>query len=435
MDLAYRDDAREQALIRLVKGFLFIPVCIALLGALLALITLLVDNLGLLSGVYEAFKFQEIGPDGARSVLSTIAGAMMSVISLVYSLTLVVFTLAAGNISPRLLETFASNRTTQVTIGLLGATFLYALLVLYMIDETRDVRFSVTMSIVMAAASFFWLVYFVNDVASRIRIDTEIGRIQASLRASIDGLLASEPREKPNDRDAIPSLPAHAAAARRSGYVTFIDSDRLIALAANLDGFVEVLVSPGTFVIEGMPIAEVLTETEDPDFGELHKAFRIGKARAPEGDIQFSVHLMVEIALRALSPGVNDSYTAISAVDHLSASLARILQRGAPSALLHDQEEKPRLWLKLLPVRDLLDTAMRPLRQASINNILVLDHLIGALRKMSTVCRPEHLPLLEHQLLNVVSDANQTIRSRPDRKQIADALRSARQTLKSKKAA
>ncbi|PVB59632.1 DUF2254 domain-containing protein [Labrenzia sp. 011] len=435
MVLAYRENAREQALIRLFKGFLFIPVCIALLGAFFALFALLVDDLALLKGVFDAIGFEVIGAAGARSVLSTIAGAMMSVISLVYSLTLVVFTLAAGNISPRLLETFASNRTTQVTIGLLGATFLYALLVLFMIDGSRDVRFSVTVSIALAAVSFFWLVYFVNDVASRIRIDTEIGRIQASLRTSIDTLLSSEPREKPNDRDAIPSLPIHPVPATGSGYVTFIDSARLISLAGDLDGFVEVLVPPGAFVIEDMPIAEIRTSAEQPDIEKFRHAFRVGKARAPEGDIQFSVHLMVEIALRALSPGVNDAYTAISAIDHLSASLARILQRGAPSSLLQDDAETPRLWLNLLPVRDILNAAMRPLRQSSATNILVLDHLITALDKMARVCRSEHLPLLETQLLNIASDANLAIRSRPDRKQIADCLRSARRTISKKKSA
>jgi len=425
MPLAYQDDAREQALYRLIKGFLFIPVCIALMGAVLAVLTLYVDDTALLSAPFDFLGYNAISVDGARSVLSTIAGAMMSVISLVYSLTLVVFTLAAGNISPRLLETFASNRTTQITIGLLGATFLYSLFVLFVVEDEREVRFSVGMSIVLAATSFFWLVYFVNDVAGRIRVDAEIGRIQVSLRASIDHLLASEPPEQPGDRDEIPDLPVQRMTANRSGYVTLIDSDRLAGLARGLDGFVEVLVPPGTFVIEGMPIAEVRTRADATDFQELHHAFRFSKARAPEGDIQFSVHLMVEIALRALSPGINDSYTAISAIDHLSASFARILQRGAPSSLVNDEDGTPRVWLNLLEVNDIVQTAMRPMRQSARTNILVLDHLIQALGKMAHVCRPEHLPLIRRQLFDIAMDANQAVRSKPDRKQLAQRIRKA----------
>ncbi|GAB4576877.1 MAG: DUF2254 domain-containing protein [Roseibium sp.] len=426
MALAYQGDARLQSLQRLVKGFLFIPVCIALFGALLACLTLVVDDQKVLSKVFDSFRYDTISAEGARSVLSTIAGAMMSVISLVYSLTLVVFTLAAGNISPRLLETFASNRTTQITIGLLGATFLYALLVLFVVDDGREVRFSVAVSIALAATSFFWLVYFVNDVAGRIRVDAEIGRIQASLRHSIDSLLTSEPREKPDDRNEIPDLPATAVAARRSGYVTFIDSEALIAFARDLDGFVEVLVPPGTFVIEGMPIATVRSKVDEPDCSKLHPAFQVSKARAPEGDIQFSVHLMVEIALRALSPGINDSYTAISAIDHLSASVARILQRGAPSSLLADEDGTPRLWLNLLEVHDILNAAMRPLRQCSRNNVLVLDHLVQALEKMAVVSRPEHRPLLREQLFDIVKDTRLSLTSRPDRIQIARRIRAAK---------
>ncbi len=430
MDLAYRENAREQALVRLAKGFLFIPVCITLLGAVLAFAAFLIDDLQLLTGVFDFFGYSSISIDGARSVLSTIAGAMMSVISLVYSLTLVVFTLAAGNISARLLETFASNRTTQITIGLLGATFLYSMLVLFGVDDTKDLRFSVILSIILASSSFFWLVYFVNDVAGRIRVDAEIGRIHAALRSSIDELLAHEPREKPNDREEIPDLPVCTFKAARSGYITFIDSERLIDIAKSLDGFIEVSVIPGTYVIEGMPIAKVRTETEDPDLKTLRGTFKIEKARAPEGDIQFSVHLMVEIALRALSPGVNDSYTAISAIDHLSASAARILQRGAPSSLITDDDETPRLWLTILEVHDLLDTAISPLRQASRGNILVLDHLICALEKASLVCRKEHLHLVSRQLFNIAQDAVFSIESRPDRQQIARRLWTARNTLR-----
>ncbi|MHA7776884.1 DUF2254 domain-containing protein [Roseibium sp. M-1] len=429
MELAYREDAREQALMRLVKGFLFIPVCITLIGAFLSFAALLVDDFGWLNPLFDALGYKTITTDGARSVLSTISGAMMSVISLVYSLTLIVFTLAAGNISARLLETFASNRITQITIGLLGATFLYSLLVLFGVDESKDLRFSVILSIVLAASSFFWLVYFVNDVAGRIRVDAEIGRIQASLRTSIDALLAKEPREKADDRDGIPDLPVHTVPSRRSGYVTFIDSHRLIDLARSCDGFIEVLVTPGTFVIEGMPIAKLGTEAGKPDLSRVQQTFRIGKARAPEGDIQFSVHLMVEIALRALSPGVNDSYTAISAIDHLSASCARILQRGAPTSLIDDDDGTPRVWLTILEVHELLETAIGPLRQAARTNVLVLDHLVKALEKMSLVCRKAHLPLVRQQIFKVTQDAQQSLQSRPDRQQIARCVRSARTRL------
>ncbi|MFN3130237.1 DUF2254 domain-containing protein [Roseibium sp.] len=427
MALAYQNNAKEQALYRLIKGFLFIPVCIALLGAVLAPITLFIDDNELLAKVFDSLRYNTLSVEGARSVLSTIAGAMMSVISLVYSLTLVVFTLAAGNIAPRLLETFASNRTTQITIGLLGATFLYALLVLFVVEDGKEVRFSVGVSIFLAAASFFWLVYFVNDVAGRIRVDAEIGRIQTSLRQSIDALLAHEPPEKPSDRQETPDLPVTKVHGKRSGYVTAIDIDYLIETAKHYDGFIEVLVTPGAFVIEGMPIAEVRCQEDVCDTDPVLLAFQFAKARAPEGDIQFSVHLLVEIGLRALSPGINDSYTAISAIDHLSASFARILQRGAPSSLLCDEDGAPRVWLDLISVKDILHTAMAPLRQCARSNVLVLDHLISALGKMALVCRPEHKALIKRQLYDIARDANLELNSPADRSQIATSLWRAQQ--------
>lgn len=429
MALAFQNDAKELAIHRLIKGFLFIPVCIALTGAGLAFLTLYVDDIELLAKVFESLRYNTLSVAGARSVLSTIAGAMMSVISLVYSLTLVVFTLAAGNIAPRLLETFANNRTTQITIGLLGATFLYALLVLFVVEDGREVRFSVGVSILLATTSFFWLVYFVNDVAGRIRVDAEIGRIEASLRRSIENLLADEPPESPSDRDEIPDWAPKSVPARRSGYVTAIDSRSLIALAQDSDAFIEVIVPPGAFVIEGMPIAEVRCAERDVDHDRLHDAFYFGKARASEGDIQFSVHLLVEISLRALSPGINDAYTAISAIDHLSASFAKILQRGAPSSLLCDTHEQPRVWLNLISVEDILYTAIGPLRQAARSNVLVLDHLINAVGKMGLVCRSEHRALLRKQIYDIARDASLDIRSPADRSQIASSLWEARKNV------
>ena len=140
------------------------------------------------------FTFFNINEAGARAVLSTIAGAMITVISLVYSLTLIVFTLAASNIGPRVLETFTDNRINQTTVGFLGATFLFSLFVLYVVGDEEVPKLSVAIAILMVTISFFWVVYFVHDTARRILVDNEIARTQKSLRVSIERLLAEEPR-------------------------------------------------------------------------------------------------------------------------------------------------------------------------------------------------------------------------------------------------
>lgn len=426
--MPYSDNSLPKKLTRLTKGFLFIPLALAIAGGCLGIAINVIDGPNKFLSSIPFLAFLDIGPDGSRAVLSTIAGAMMSVISLVYSLTLVVFTLAAGNIAPRLLETFANNRVNQVTIGLLGATFLYSLITLYQINDDHTRRISVSIGIVMATASMFWLIYFVNDVAKRVMVDNEIGRIQQSLRQAIDTILADEPREKDDDENGIPDGEFEELRIHRSGYITAINANHLAKLAADEDVFLEILVKPGHFVIDHQPIARVFGKVDDLRAFEkkVRSAFLTGYARAPEGDLQFAVHLNIEIALRALSPGVNDSYTAISAIDHLSASLSRILRKGAPSPLIEDEGGTPRVWLETLQLSDVMSAALNPLRQNACDNVLVSLRLINSIGRMGLVSRNEHLPLLKDHLYRIGRDCNRLIVSPIDRATVARAIRAAR---------
>lgn len=412
---------------RMTRGFLFLPAALSCFGIVLAVLALLVDSLGWLDGILSPAGIFEIDRDGAESVLGTISGAMMTVLSLVYSLTLVVFTLAAGNIAPRLLETFTDNRVNQVTVGLLGATFLYSLLALHGITNVEAPRVTVVAGMMLATVSFFWVVYFVHDTAQRIMVDNEIGRVQRSLRSSIDRLLADEPTEADGDRQAIPDREGRSLPAVKTGYVTAVDAGRLMDVACRCDGFIQMLARPGRFLIEGEPLAILYDIPEDRD-ADLHAAVMVSDARAPEGDIQFSIHLNVEIALKALSPGVNDAYTAISAIDHLSGSLARILQRGAPSALTRDKDGTPRVWHEIIPLDEIVGTALHPLRRASAPNLLVMMKFIEAIQRMALVSDHAHTAILRMHLRLIAADMKREVENRDDRNAIAALLWSARRT-------
>lgn len=408
---------------QITRGFFFIPTLLAVLGVILAIVAVWIDRN---ATVESLIPFLSIQVSGARSVLSTIAGAMITVISLVYSLTLVVFTLAASNIGPRILETFTSNRVNQTTIGLLGATFLYALIVLYLVGDDEVPNISVVLAIILSATSFFWLIYFVHDVARRIMVDNEIGRTQRALRRAVDRLLADDPPEQLNRTEVLPDSEWRPVRAPRAGYVTSVDADGLVALARANDGFIEMIAVPGSFVVEGALVARLYGDARNCEDADVTAGVLIADARAPEGDIQFNVHLNVEIALRALSPGVNDSYTAISAIDHLSGSFARILQRGAPSPLRVDTDETPRLWLQLIGVSDIVGTALHPLRQAARENVFVTLHLIRALGRIWEVVPDEHSSLIRKHLRLIATDTERTNGSRDDRREIAMAIRAAR---------
>jgi len=417
---------------RLSQGFLFIPTLLALWGVVAAVLAVWADRTQFLSTLLESSAILQINALGARTVLSTIAGAMMTVISLVYSLTLIVLTLAAGNIAPRLLETFATNRVNQITIGLLAATFLYSLICLYITGENEVPRFSVALAILFSTVCLFWLVYFVHDVASRVMIDNEIGRNRHALLAEIDRLLSDGPRETAYDETSLPDGSALPVPATCTGYVTSVDTPYLVEFASKHDAFIRLDTRPGDFILEGAPIARIHGSEDQPAFTEaVAESVLVDDSRSPEGDVQFSVHLMVEIALRALSPGINDSYTAISAIDHLTAALARILRKGVPSSLYRDGEKQPRLWLNLISVVDIVGAAIHPLRQAVAGNVLVTLRLLSAIERVAQQSDPEYRGILMRHVKLIAEDANRTVANRADRREIAEHVQRARVTLQS----
>ena len=418
---------------RLLGGFLFIPTVLAVLGVILAVLAVWADRTSVIATLFEGNFILQISAQGARAVLSTIAGAIMTVISLVYSLTLVVFTLAAGNISPRLLELFTKNRVNQFTIGLLGATFLYSLIVLYIIGDEEVPKLSVAMGIFLAAASFFWLVYFVHNVAGQVRIDNEIGRSQRVLLELIDKTFGTEIAEVPVDTSAQTASKPVDVSSQQNGYVASIDTAHLVKIAQERDGFIELHAKPGDFLLDGLPVASLYSF---PDFDEetmahaVRNSIVISRSRTADDDIQFTLNLLVEIALRALSPGVNDAYTAISAIDHLSAGLARILRRAEPPPVLSDNEGRPRMRVSVLSTKDIIGTTVHPLRQAVQGNVFVTIRLLWALERIAQVCDPGHRGLIARHVRLIAEDCKYAVADSADRREIAENIRRVRNALR-----
>lgn len=411
---------RPLPLRRLAQGFLFLPLVISCTGAVTAVASYYLDSGGLGERWFGSSGFFEVDADGARSLLSTIAGASMTVLSLVYSMTLLVFTLAASSLGPRLLETFIDNRVNQITIGILGAVFLHSVIALFAAAPEATPSISAGVAVVMAIVGFFWVAYFVNDAAHRVMIDHQIGRTEKQLRRQIQAML--EAAEEGRPAAPVPEGEGRPVAARRSGYVTHIDVSRLIALAQEAEAFVELAVAPGDFVFEGLPLARVVAEEGRLEADALRAVFWIRNSRAPEGDLLFSIHLMVEIAVRALSPGINDVYTAIGAMDHLSASLNLFLERGEPSPLRLDEGGRPRLRLKVLTAGEVLDTALAPLRRAAQRNVEVTVRLALILERLAATSDADHLPALRHQLKLLSNAAQQSFTLAEDRRAVAAAV-------------
>lgn len=314
-----------------------------------------------------------ISTDTARSLLSTIATAAITTLSMVYSIMLVVFTLAAGNIAPRLLQRFSRDRVNQITAGLLGGTFLYSLSVLRATGPDLHPEFSIAIAYVLAAMSVLQVIMFVHSVSRSVTIDAEVAKISEQLERQVNALLAETDNGADGfDEDSLQTV----VRARESGYVTMLDETRLLRLASDHGTSVAVRVAPGDFVLAGQDLAVAGFEDGDEDAeAAVISAIVLQPYRGAVDDIRFSIRILLEIALRALSPGVNDSFTAVTCADRIAAALVKPVSEGLRGELRCDEAGVARLKIPGLSLEDLFNMTLHPLRQAARGNILMLEHL------------------------------------------------------------
>ena len=350
--------------------------------------------------------------DTATTLLSTLAAGALTTLGLVYSLVLVVFTTAAGNIGPRLLPRFTGDRINQVTAGLFGGLFLWALSVLFATAPSSVPLLGLFTCIVLAVVAVLQLILFVNSAARSVQVDAEVAEIATQLEQQMGALVADEAWAAREDVDAEGGIAAAAAdvetfPAWTSGYLGRLDTDALADLATRHDVVLVLRRGSGDFVLEGTALARVdrpLGEARNTFEDALGEAIDLTPSRSPEADLEYAVNLLIEIALRALSPGVNDTYTAIACVDRFSAALATPVRRG-----LHGEvrlvDGEPRLVVPNLSLSGLIATMFGPLRRAAAGNVLMHEAMLEALERLHAIAEPEAARFLRREARLVIEEA------------------------------
>lgn len=395
---------------RLNSGLWVVPGLMVTSAIVLAVVTLILDRtVGMPWSIGVASVFA-IGPEGTRLVLSTIAGSMITVASLVFSMTLVTLTLASSQLGPRLITRFMRDRINQIVLGTFIATFVYALLILQTVTERAADPFvphiSVTIALIMTIASVGWLVYFVHHLADSIQADTVIAGVCADLSRALDEMYPQPRMDEPAPWATNP-VPAELLAeepasvrARADGYVQAIDTQALLALAHEHDLLLEVDRRPGQFVIAETPIMRAWPRgrmTEQIG-AAISQTLMIGPKRTPTQDVEFAIGALVEIALRALSPGINDPRTAMTCIDQLSAALAALIRGGEMPSQLYDRDGALRVITNPTTFDGAIDAALDPIRQAAGGQTGVLIRLIQALEALTRVVssEPQRRALARH---------------------------------------
>ncbi|MEB8329483.1 DUF2254 domain-containing protein [Flavobacteriaceae bacterium KMM 6897] len=378
----------------LQSSFWFIPILIISMSIGAAIGLLYLDNTfnyqpstsGILRFIFSG------SVDSARSVLSIISAAMIGVAGTVFSITLVALTLASSQFGSRLLRNFMHERINQIVLGTYIATYVYCLLVLNAVKGTEQFSFipsfSVLVAILATIANIILLIIFIHHIAISIQANKVISDISESLSKNLKQFFPEEIGMEPAENE-VPDIEIlkktfpikKIITSPKSGYILYADNEGIFDLAKENKLLVFLNYRPGDYVVEHMEIGEVYShgELDDDDFNDFQNVFILGKSRTSQQDPEFSIHQMVEIAGRALSPGINDPYTAITCIDNLTSTLCYLTNVKFPSKFRYDENNELRVVASNLTFKGMLNVAFNQIRQFAGGSPAVVIRLMEAL--------------------------------------------------------
>ena len=316
-----------------LKGsYWFIPTILSLLAAGLSWLTIWLDLIGAGWWFQGTGWLESSGVEGARSLLTVIASAMIAMASTVFAITIAAVAYASGNYGPRLLTNFMNDRGNQISLGVFIATFVYALSVLRVVDsgdndsgaggtEVFIPQLSLFVASLMVIGAVGVLVYFLHHIPASIRINTVVAGIGRKLLEDIEERFPEEFQ----GLEPIEGKPGVAVMPATTGYVEIIEFSTLSRCTEKWGATLSLKIRTGDFVHPGVPLVEVCGADVDEELVErIRSAFAVGSSRTRAQDLEYLIDELVEIALRALSPGINDPFTAVSAIHWLGAAMASL---------------------------------------------------------------------------------------------------------------
>jgi uncharacterized membrane protein len=422
-------------------SFWFLPSLIVAFSAALALGLIEVDSSGSQYWMTDWPRLFGANAAGARETLATIAGSMITVVGVTFSMTLETLTLASSQYTSRILRNFMSDHATQVVLGIFAGIFTYCLIVLRTIRGGDDDGFvpslSVALSVVLAIGGVGTLIFFIHHIASSIQASSIIASVTKETLAAVDRLFTEKLEPAPMVDEAGPSrlpLPERnwqAVMAMRNGYLQGVDDAALLRLAQEHKTIVRMDRAIGDFVAQHTRLASLALENP-PDqelIAALRAAYSIGCHRTVQQDCAYGIRQLVDMALRALSPGINDTTTAVMCVDYLTAILARLTSRENPSSRRYEDGE-----LRVITIgqtfASLVAESFDQIRGSAEGNVAIMLRLLGALQAIASLTdSPSRRGVLREQAEYIADLAERSIKSPHDRDRFESRLARVREVL------
>lgn len=384
------------------ENFWLIPLLFMLIAIGLALLNVFLDRQYFTSdkvGLSYLLYFND--RDSVRTLLSTIAGSVLGVAGVSFSITIASLTLASQQFGPRLLRNFMSDRFNQIVIGIFVATFLYCLLVLQFTNAKDAVNYVPVISMLTALAlviiNLMTLVFFIHHISMIIQADNLIISVHQELMVNLkqafpnvdDGQHKVYKEQLPNNVLAKLERQGKSFYAHRSGHFQALDNEGLIKFATDRDLVIQLHYQPGDYILQGTPLGRCLGAHAMDD--ELEKKLQfylvLGNLQTSDQDIAFAMRQLIEIGVRALSPGINDPFTAVACIDRLGDAMAYVMDKGFPQGLFFDQGGHLRIQLQPDSFSLMLDNAFSQIRQNSEFHVVIVVRLLNTMEKLAVQVR------------------------------------------------
>jgi uncharacterized membrane protein len=361
------------------------------------------------------------GAEGSRGMLAAIASSMITVAGVVFSITIVVLSLAASQYSPRVLHHFMRDRTHQTVLGAFVGIFAYCLVVMRTIRSGEEGLFipslAVTGGVLLAFLGIGLLIFFIHHISVAIQashmLATAAGETLRAIEHVFPEDLGTDEDDRPEESEA--AAPDgetwHVVPAHQTGYLQRIDPERLLACACEGQRVVRMERGMGEFLIAGTPLVAVTGRTApDPaTVRQLQAAYTVNQQRSIDQDAVYGIQQIVDVALRALSPGVNDTTTAVMSVDYLTAILVRLAPRRIASPRRY-VDGQLRVIARGPTFTTLLATALEQIRRHAAGNVTVLARLLQAVETVAGVTTsPRRRQALWQQVQKIDDGIQQSI--------------------------
>lgn len=414
------------------SSFWFIP-ALMVLGALVLAFTLIgVDQMLGRSALQRWPLLFGAGVDGSRGVLAAIAGSMITVAGVTFSVTVVALSLAASQYSSRVLRNFMRDRANQTVLGTFVAVFAYCLIVLRAIRGGETDVFvpdiAVLVGVVLALISIGFLIYFIHHIASSIQAVSIIAAATREALHAIDRLFpaelgeGAEEHQPPNDMALPCGRQWYAVTARRNGYLQSINSEAVLSFARSYETVVRMERAIGEYVVKRTPLASVAWSAppDEEMAAGLNRVFSLNLQRSVHQDASFGIQQIVDIALKGLSPGVNDTTTAIISIDHLSAILSRAATRRIENPY-RGTDGEVRVISRGPTFQTLVSNALEQVRRSAAGNTAAILRIFDAIGTVAAVTRhPGRRQVLREQVDLIWETADRTVEIPHDRHLIVE---------------